>query len=85
MQRVADLLVIDGLTTYEDSPRHRRARPLQPTRRGRRVPRVISEAQQSWADALGAEIGEAKLRRAGGLLGEIQCAVATKGMRAPRG
>ena len=45
--------------------------------------RVISEAQQPWANALGAEIGEAKLRRAGGLLGEIECAVATKGMPGP--
>ncbi|MGH2381223.1 MAG: MarR family winged helix-turn-helix transcriptional regulator, partial [Candidatus Limnocylindria bacterium] len=80
VQRVADLLVDDGLATYEDNPRHRRARLLRPTRRGRRVVRVIAEAQQPWADALGAEIGEAKLRRAGALLGEIQRAVVAKGM-----
>ncbi len=80
VQRVADLLVDDGLATYQDNPRHRRARLLRPTRRGRRVVRVISEAQQPWADALGTEIGEAKLRRAGALLGEIQRAVVAKGM-----
>ena len=37
VQRVADLLVEDGLAVYEDNPRHRRAKLLVPTRRGREV------------------------------------------------
>src|SRR5262245_28041524 len=34
VQRVADLLVRDGLAAYEPNPRHRRARLLRPTERG---------------------------------------------------
>jgi dihydrofolate reductase/DNA-binding MarR family transcriptional regulator len=48
VQRVADLLVGDGLAAYESNPRHRRARLLRSTPRGRRVLRAISEAQQPW-------------------------------------
>jgi DNA-binding MarR family transcriptional regulator len=80
VQRVADLLVADGLAAYEANPRHRRAKLLRPTRRGREVLRVISEAQRPWADALGAEIGEARLRRARALLAEIQRAVLARGL-----
>jgi DNA-binding MarR family transcriptional regulator len=80
VQRVADLLVADGLAAYEANPRHRRAKLLWPTQRGREVLRVISEAQRPWADALGAEIGEARLRRARALVAEIQRAVLARGV-----
>jgi DNA-binding MarR family transcriptional regulator len=80
VQRVADLLVADGLAAYAENPKHRRAKLLRPTSRGREVLRLISEAQQPWADALGAEIGEAKLRRALGLVSDVRIAVVGRGL-----
>jgi hypothetical protein len=50
---VANLLV-DGLAVFEENPNHRRAKLLRPTPQGREALRVISEAQQRWADELGA-------------------------------
>jgi DNA-binding MarR family transcriptional regulator len=80
VQRVANLLVRDGLAAYEPNPDHRRAKLLRPTPRGREALRAISEAQKPWADALGAEIGEAKLERAKRLVAEIQGAVLARGL-----
>jgi DNA-binding MarR family transcriptional regulator len=62
VQRVADLLEHEGLAAYEPNPHHRRAKLLRPTTRGRKVLRAISVEQKAWADAMGAQIGEAKLR-----------------------
>jgi DNA-binding MarR family transcriptional regulator len=64
VQRVADLLVADGLAVYQDNPRHQRAKLLVPTHRGREVILAINTRQKAWADALGARIGEAELERA---------------------
>jgi DNA-binding MarR family transcriptional regulator len=72
VQRVADLLVRDGLAVYADNPQHQRAKLLTPTAQGRRVLATISIAQKSWADALGAQIGAADLRSASALLDRIQ-------------
>jgi DNA-binding MarR family transcriptional regulator len=80
VQRVADLLVRDGLAAYTPNPRHRRAKLLQPSPRGREALRVISEAQQPWADGLGEEIGEPKLGRAASLVGEIEGVVLARGL-----
>ena len=63
VQRVADLLVRDGLAAYLANPADRRAQLVQPTHDGREVLRTISVAQKAWADALGAEIGEEPLKR----------------------
>jgi DNA-binding MarR family transcriptional regulator len=84
VQRVADLLVDDGLATYEVNPRHRRAKLLWPTPHGRDALRAISEAQQPWADALGDEIGERSLRRAQATLIGIRRAVVAKGLPSER-
>jgi DNA-binding MarR family transcriptional regulator len=64
IQRLADLLVRDGLAAYEDNPAHRRAKLLRITPSGRATLRTIQTAQAAWADALGATIGEAELRQA---------------------
>jgi DNA-binding MarR family transcriptional regulator len=72
VQRVADLLVRDGLAAYEPNPDHRRAKLLRPTNRGRRALRTISVAQKEWADAVGAEVGVRKLKRATELVNEIR-------------
>ena len=62
VQRVADLLVDDGLAVYEDNPHHRRAKLVKITPKGAKVLRIVREAQRTWADELGAEIGEDTLR-----------------------
>jgi DNA-binding MarR family transcriptional regulator len=76
VQRVADLLVADGLATYVDNPRHRRAKLLSVTPRGHDVLDVINSAQTSWADELGGQIGEATLQRTSQVLRRIAAAMA---------
>jgi DNA-binding MarR family transcriptional regulator len=62
VQRVADLLVDDGLATYEDNPNHRRAKLLRITPEGTAAMETIRLAQEVWADRLGEEVGEEDLR-----------------------
>lgn len=64
VQRLADLLEGEGLAAYEDNPEHQRAKLLRLTPAGRSALRTIQAAQRVWADALGAKLGEADLRRA---------------------
>lgn len=75
VQRVADLLVADGLASYEDNPRHRRARLLRLTPAGRQARDAINVAQKAWSDELGARVGEADLRKAAGILERILAAL----------
>jgi len=75
VQRVADLLERDGLAVYEANPRHRRAKLLRLTPQGRSALRTIQAAQRKWADALGAELGEADLRQASIVLKQVLQAV----------
>ena len=62
VQRVADVLVEERFARYDENPGHRRAQLLRITPRGRRALRTIQAAQRTWADAMGAEIGETDLR-----------------------
>jgi DNA-binding MarR family transcriptional regulator len=80
VQRVADLLVRDGLARYEPNPDHRRAKLLRPTARGRDALRAISIEQKAWADAVGAQIGVAKLRTATRTIEQVRRAVSTRGL-----
>lgn len=82
VQRVADLLERDGLAVYEENPRHRRAKLVRLTPRGRWVLGTIQAAQRIWADALGAEIGEADLQGATVVLDRVRRALT---IRQPRG
>ena len=75
VQRLADVLVRDGLAVYQDNPAHRRAKLVRLTPQGRSTLRAIQAAQAAWADALGAKLGEADLHQASVLLGQIQQAV----------
>jgi DNA-binding MarR family transcriptional regulator len=75
VQRLADVLVRDGLAAYENNPAHRRAKLLRLTPQGRTALRSIQTAQAAWADALGAKIGEAELRQASILLDRVLQAV----------
>ncbi len=72
VQRVADLLVRDRLAVYDDNPDHRRAKLLRPTEAGRQALVTITTAQKAWADKLGAQIGEAELRKVTAIIERIQ-------------
>ena len=71
VQRVADALEQGGLVRYEDNPRHRRARLVTLTERGRDALGVIQAAQRPWANELGGAIGDRDLRRLNGLLDRV--------------
>lgn len=79
VQRVADLLVADGLAVYQENPRHQRAKLLVPTPRGLEVILEINTRQQAWADALGARIGEAELERASATIQRVARALRDEG------
>jgi len=64
VQRVADLLALDGLTEYVENPEHERSKLVRLTARGRRTLSTIQATQRAWADRVGAEIGENDLRHA---------------------
>jgi DNA-binding MarR family transcriptional regulator len=71
VQRLADLLVADGLAVYEDNPRHRRAKLARIAPNGLTTLRRIQEAQREWADRLGAELGREELERASATLDRV--------------
>ncbi len=73
VQRVADVLVERGWARYVDNPRHRRARLVEPTPRGRRTLDDLTAAQHAWADAVGPDVGAAALGEA---LATINAAIA---------
>jgi DNA-binding MarR family transcriptional regulator len=75
VQRVADLLVEDGLAEYKDNPRHRRAKLMNLTPAGRSVIGNIQAAQRKWSNQLGAEIGEEELRHGAAVLARVMEAV----------
>jgi DNA-binding MarR family transcriptional regulator len=76
VQRVADLLADEGLAVYQPNPAHRRAKLLALTDRGREALAIIQRGQRAWADAVGAEVGEPDLRRAGEILAAVLAAIA---------
>jgi DNA-binding MarR family transcriptional regulator len=83
VQRLADVLVRDGLAVYQDNPAHRRAKLVRLTPEGRTALRTIQTAQAAWADALGARIGEEELRQASVLLDRVLQAVGRHAPDAP--
>lgn len=75
VQRIADLLVADGLCAYQDNPHHQRAKLLELTPAGRAALNSIDAAQHNWCDALGDKIGEQALRRTATALQRVAGAV----------
>jgi len=59
VQRVADLLVREGLAEYLPNPAHRRAKLLTPTEGGRAAIAKIGPGHAALADRLAEELGEA--------------------------
>jgi DNA-binding MarR family transcriptional regulator len=74
VQRVADLLVADGLAEYRPNPSHRRAKLLACTEAGYWAVRQITLAQHPWSNRLGAEVGPDALSSA---LATLQRLIAT--------
>jgi DNA-binding MarR family transcriptional regulator len=56
VQRVADLLVHDGLAVYVGNPRHRRAKLLTLTDAGRRALDDMAAAHRRWVDHAAVEL-----------------------------
>ena len=71
VQRVADLVVRDGLATSGENPDDRRADLLTLTTKGRGALTAIQEAQRVWADEHGARVGERDLARASEVLDRV--------------
>jgi DNA-binding MarR family transcriptional regulator len=78
VQRVADLLVADGLCVYQDNPHHQRAKLLDLTPEGRAALYAIDAAQRRWCDGLGDKIGQAVLQRTAAGLRHVMDAVETR-------
>lgn len=64
VQRVADILVDQGLASYMANPGHRRAKLLLPTDDGRAALARLSEAQHAWANAVADDVGTSDLEQA---------------------
>jgi DNA-binding MarR family transcriptional regulator len=75
VQRIADLVAIDGLTAYSDNPAHERSKLVRITQRGQRTLRTIQAAQRVWANRVGAEVGEADLRHASRVVDRLASAL----------
>jgi DNA-binding MarR family transcriptional regulator len=75
VQRVADLLVEDGLAVFKDNPRHQRAKLLALTARGRRVLDAINAEQAVWANSHGAKVGIATLERTHELVAQLRSVI----------
>ena len=72
VQRVADLLVEQGLAEYRDNPGHRRAKLLIATAAGLAAVRSIHADQVAWADRVAAGLDPADLRHALGTIERVR-------------
>ncbi len=72
VQRVADLLVADGLATYAPNPAHRRAKLLEPTEAGLTALRTIQAAQVEWAEQIATGLRPARLDTTREILTDLQ-------------
>ncbi|MDQ0582457.1 MarR family winged helix-turn-helix transcriptional regulator [Streptomyces rishiriensis] len=64
VQRVADLLVEQGLAEYRPNPAHRRAKLLAPTQEGRAAVARVHPGHAALADRLAEAFGETELAEA---------------------
>ena len=63
MQRLADELAAEGLVEFIDNPRHRRSKLVRLTRKGDARYREMSARFLAIASTMGAELGEADIRK----------------------
>ena len=71
VQRLADVLVEQGLAEYRDNPAHRRAKLLAATEAGLAAVRSIHTEQAVWADRVTAGIDAAELEQALGAVERV--------------
>ena len=64
VQRLANEMVEEGLSTWQDNPQHRRAKLLVPTQKGWAAIERIRPIQIAFANRVSAKIGEKALREA---------------------
>ncbi len=64
VQRVADLLVEQGLAEYRPNPNHVRAKLLAGTEAGDWAIRRVALVQHPWANRVGSKVGAEELRNA---------------------
>lgn len=62
VQRLANVLVDEGVCEYRENPAHRRAKLLAPTSRGLAAIERIHPVQVAWADRVGAKLGLRQLK-----------------------
>lgn len=84
VQRVADLLVDDGLAEYQPNPRHKRAKLLRLLPKGEEVLAEIRVRQTAWANALGAHFNSDDLSASEKLLKQIAEVLAAQEEQKPQ-
>jgi DNA-binding MarR family transcriptional regulator len=72
VQRVADLLVKDGLAVYSENPHHKRAKLVKLNAKGLKALREIEKAQRVWANEVGKKMGERDLVKTVKVLEHLQ-------------
>ena len=75
VQEVSDALDADGFVTYLENPRHRRAKLVGLTDKGRRALDVVIDAQRSWATRIGRAATLDGLKSATEVLSALQAAL----------
>lgn len=72
VQRVADLMVKDGLARYEDNPGHRRSPHVRLTASGRKALALITKRSRSWRARVVEQLPANDIRRIRQDLNEIR-------------
>ncbi len=71
MQRLADELAAEGLVEFIDNPDHRRSKLVRLTRKGEARYRDSSARFLAIASSMGAELGEAEIRKSTEILRQL--------------
>jgi DNA-binding MarR family transcriptional regulator len=71
VQRLADILVAEGIAAYEDNPAHRSAKLLVPTAEGRARIARLAGRQTNWANRMSAGLDATSLAAARDMLKEL--------------
>jgi DNA-binding MarR family transcriptional regulator len=78
VQRLADILVREGLAAYAANPVHKRAKLVRLTASGRGAINRLAERQHTWANAITDGVPLAALRDCLALLKELSARVETR-------
>jgi DNA-binding MarR family transcriptional regulator len=82
VQRLADILVAEGLARYEDNPAHKSAKLLSPTAQGRARIARLAGRQSEWANKVSHGIDPASLTMTRDMLMRLIYRVETTGVPA---